>query len=28
LAYGEAGEGEVPPFATLVYDIELIDFRP
>ncbi len=27
MAYGEAGEGEVPPFAVLVYDIELIDFR-
>ena len=28
LAYGDEGAGEIPPGAALVFDIELVDFKP
>ena len=28
LGFGEMGEGEIPPFAVLVYEIELVGFTP
>jgi len=28
LAYGDTGIGDIPPAAALVFEVELVDFKP
>jgi len=28
IAYGPQGQGSIPPYASLVFEVELIDFKP